>query len=501
MNKYFFFSFILSVGAIITSCDNKQDRDVKSAAISLVSNQSDIVAYGYVDVAAIVEKGELTSISTIGKTIESNFTKIASAFNTDEKMYYALSGPLDRDGIPSKVIGLAKVNNKDSLRNVFTDMGYMFEEEKNRLVYYDMSTAIGIDDNFVVFVTADFQGDPKEAMLDAFSNLNDKDQNERVAKILSKETDILISLHLENLYATSNTSLDELPEDQQDEIEEMVENSFVSTSINFKNGDLTIAMNTAEVSDAMKSLFFFKETGADEVARSIGPGKPMIGLAASLDIAKMEKFLNRFNPGAAKQFYRELGIGGFFLQAMGSEGIASLLKGTIGFNLFEMGEDAVFGGSIPVFNAYAGLGKNGEDITGLIHSYAEDGQIENLEDGFYRMNDAVLHASNDALILHSNDSVKERFSVEPITRLEGMEMFGEEPMFLFVNMEQVSSMELPISQEAQAIIDLTEYSTVIGNNEGITIKLIMKNKQENVLKQIVQKAADEFRSQLSNMSI
>lgn len=495
-----YFALIISILTFF-SCDNKEDRDIKDAAVALVSNQDDIVNYGYIDITKIVDKGELASVDVIGPVVQQNLDAMKSAIQVDEKLYFALSGPFDRDGTPSRVTGLAKIVNKDSVQAFFSEMGFMFEEEKGKLVYYDMNSAIGIDDNFVVFVTADFQGNTKEALFEAFNNINDKDRNDKVAEILNEETDILAATNLKGLYTTSNTSLERLPKEKIKEIQEMVDDSHISTTIDFNPGNLTVNVNTARVNPAMKEAFFFKEEGAAKAAASIGPGKPILGIAAALDVAKMEQFVNRFSPGAAKNVYKSLGLGGFFLQAMGSEGIAAIINGDIGVNLTGVDAEEMMYGGVPTFNAYVGLGSNGDNIKDLIQTYADEGTIEDLQDGYYRSNAAILYAKENALLLHSNDSLKERFKIMPVERRQGMENFGNKPLFIYADFKQLQEMELPLSREAQLFIELTEYGTLEGDDEGITLKLMMKNQTDNALKQTVKKAVDQFASQISNISI
>lgn len=499
MLKYFFVISLIS--SIFLSCGSeKKNINIEDAFVSLVTNHEKVVGYGYVDVASIVQKGDLASIPSVGEMVESNFSKLSNAIQTDGKIFYAMTGPLDRDGMPSNVISIAKVKNKDSVRRVFTEMGYDFEKENERLVHFDMSTAIGIDDDFIVVVTADFQGDPKKEMMVAYEKMIAKDRDDRINEVISEETDILIATHLQNLYGTSSTSLNELPEAQKKEIQAMVENSHISTSVTFNNGDLTIHANTSRVSDAMKEAYFFKSKGAEKVAQSIGPGKPVVAMAAAMDLAKMEKFMNRFSPNAAKEFYRGLGVGGFFMQAMGSDGISTLVNGNIGFNLTGLSKDVVIYGGIPAFNGYVGFGKNGENLKDLIHSFSEDGQVEELGDGYYKMQQAIGLVSKEELVFHSNDSVKERFNVQPITRVEGMNDFGVEPVSFYVDMEQISNMEMTNSPQAEALLALAKHMTLSANPEGITMKLVMKNQNENVLKQIVTAAAEQFKSQISGMS-
>lgn len=501
MKNTIYLFVIASFVTLFVACENKEDRSIKDAAVSLVSNQDDIVNYGFIDVKKLVEKGELEKVDVIGQVVMNNLNEIKSAIRIEDKLFYALAGPYDRNGMPSKVIGMAKVVSKDSVLAFFAEMGFMFEEEKGKSVYHDMSTAIGVDEQFVVFVTADFDGDPKLALLDAFKYMNKKEHDDKVAQVLNEETELLLATNLKNLYATSNTSLGQLPEVQQKEIEEMVEDSHVSMKLDFNPGNIAMHVNTSRVSESMKNAFFFKENGAEKAAAAIGPGQPIFGMAAALDIAKMEQFINQFSPGAAKEMYRSLGIGGFFIQAMGSKGIASLVNGDLGVNLTGIDPEEMMYGGVPAFNAYVGLGSNGQNIKDLIHTYAEEGTIEDLEDGYYRMNSAILLAKEDAFVLHSNDSTRENFSEQPIERRSGMDNFGNKPLFIFADFKQVNEMGLPVPREVQMFVELTDYGTIEGDHEGVTLKLIMKNSADNALKQVVQKAVDGFAKQISNISI
>ncbi len=487
---------------LMVSCGgNNEDKDLQGSFVSLVTNQKDVVGYGYLDVESILNKGNFTSLDGIGSIVESNYIRVANAINAKEKIYYALTGPLERDGMPTSFIVLSKVKNRDSVRKVFTEMGYSFELEKDMLVHYDMTTAIGIDDNFIVMASTNPQGDAKQVMLNAFDNMDKKDRDERITAVIEEETDYLVASHLQNLYETSSTSLSDLPEEQQKEIEAMVENSHVSTSLTFGNGELVVHANTSRVSEAMKKAYFFKEDGAGKVAQSIGPGKPIVAMAGALDIAKMEEFLNRFSPNATKQLYKKFGLGGFFLQAMGPKGVSSLFSGDIGFNLLGVEDDFATFGGLATINGYLGFGENGANLKDLIHSYAENGQVEDLEGGYYKMDEAIGYVTDNELFFHSNDSVKERFRVEPITKVDGMNDFGVEPVSFYVDMKQISSMNLTNMSQAEAMLELADYLTLNANPDGITLRLSMKNQSENVLLQIVNAAAEQFKSQISLISM
>ena len=179
----------------------------------------------------------------------------------------------------------------------------------------------------------------------------------------------------------------------------------------------------------------------------------------------------------------------------------SLFNGNIGFNLTGIDEELIMYGGVPTFNGYVGFGENGSNVKDLIHSFSEEDEVEDLGSGLYKKDEAIAQVTNQELIVHSNDSVKERFNVEPITKVEGMNDFGAEPLSIYIDMTKISSMETAGSPQAEALIALATYMTVNANAEGVELKLMMKNKNENVLKQMVQTTAEQFKSQISQISL
>ena len=482
---------------VLASCGKKLESDLQKTAITIVSNQADVVGYGFIDIESLMEKGDFKSISTVGETIENNYNKISRAFKVDDKMYFAFSGPLERNGMPSKIIGMATVKDKDSVRSVFNEMGYSFEEKDGKYVYYDMSSAIGIDDNLMIYVTTGFQVDSEEALNKIYASIKLEERNERVKDILTEDGDLLIASNFENLYGTSNTSLSMLPIQQQKEIEEMVKNSHVSMKLSFNDGEMVIEQDNSRVSDKMKSAYFFKPDGAKNVVSSIGPGSPFIAMAASFDIPKMERFLRTFNPESLKALNASIGAGGILLQSMSQdENVLSMINGDIGFNLTSV-DPTNISSNIPAFNAYLGLGKNGGQLKELAKAFMQNNDIDSLGNNFYRQKGSLLHMGEDAIVIHSNDSLVENFKITEIEQKEGMEDFGKEPLAVFIDMKELSAMQLPVPNVAQEILGSMNYCILTGNNEKVVFKLVMKDDSENALNQLVTKAAEAFSSELS----
>ena len=495
MKRVRFLSLIIGAVVVLSACSGKAKWEVKNAVASFVSNQEESVGFGYIDVNALLTKSEIFDVSPIGTVIRQNSERIGASFDLNQNIFYALDGPLSRKGIPERVFAFAQVKNKDSLKTFFNETGYFFEEEKGMDVYHDMTTAIGIANGIVIVVTGDFDGEPKKSLMTAFENCEQKVKGEHVSAILNETTDVLVAADLKNLYATSNTSLTGLPEARKKEIKEMVEESYYSAQIDFIKGALTVDVNTSRVSDKLKNAYFFNDASTHDIVDKIGPGAPIMAVTTNMDVAKMEAFMNRFSPQLTKRLYRSLGMGGFIMQALTADGLASIAKGEIGVAMTALPEMNGSGAMIPALNAYLTMGKNKDLVKELVHSFAQEGEVEDLGEGFYRYQTALLSLEGQSMILHSNDSTKANFRVAALEKKEGMEQFGEEPFNLFIDLKEVNEADMVIGpKELQLLFDIASALTIKANNEGALLRIELLNKEENVLKQL----RDAFKKQLQS---
>jgi hypothetical protein len=276
-----------------------------------------------------------------------------------------------------------------------------------------------------------------------------------------------------------------------------VKNSHISIKLSFNDGEMIIEQDNSRVSEKMKSAYFFKPEGAEKVAASIGPGSPFVAMATAIDVAKMERFIRKFSPESLEALNASIGKGGLLLQSMSQdENVLSMVNGNIGFNLSNV-DVSNLSSNVPAFNAYVGLGENGEQLKELIKAFMQNNDLDSLGNNFYRQKGSLLYMGDDAIVVHSNDSVVENFKIEEIVQKEGMEDFGKEPLAIFIDMKQLSAMDLPVPSTLQEVIALMNYCTITGNNDKVVFKLKMNSDSENALNQIVGKAAEAFSSELS----
>lgn len=481
--------FLISIIAVVlfSSCGKDENKvKVKSAVASFSTSHQDVIGYGYIDIKKMLNKSNLESVEGIGKGVIEIFSSLESGVNLESGIHYALTGPLDNNGMPDKVFAFFPVENKDSLKGKLEqEMGYLFEEEDGLMMYDDMSTAIGFNDEIAIVVMTQFGDEPKEELKSAFIKTTSKEQNPKIVEILDLETDILLGANLSNLYNTSNTSLNTLPEKRKKEILAMVEDGHYSATIDFNEANITAELNTDRVSDAMKEEYFFKSDFDSEVFEKLGPGTPLIAMAAAMDIDKMEELMLLVQPEGKDSPIKFLGLG--------DQKVADIIDGEFGFAL-NSAPDMMQTESIPAFNFYASVGDNYQFLKDLANVYSEEEVIEDLGDGFYRYQEAsVAHFSQKSIVLQSNTSEKADFKTGKLDNFRGDNNFGEKPFSLFIDVAALNKAEISgFANDAELLLRLTDYVTIEADNEGSKMVIQLLNKNENVLSQIL----DAFKSDL-----
>jgi len=489
--------------ALLIGCKAKSTSDLNADVATFVSNSNEVVGYGYIDFNAIMDKSELTQKPEIGSFINEQLSEIKSGLNLSDKIHYALEGPLDKNGTPKYTYVFMSIKDKDSLKNMFEEMGFFFEKENDLMVFYDMNMAIGFNDNTAVMIAGEFGDEATGLLANTFASFKLKEKDERVTEVLAMKTDILIASNLENLYKTSNTSLQNLSQKQQEEIEEMVEDGHLVFSLDFNNGDLTAKLDISKVNEELKEAYFFKSKGASEINKNIGPGEPFIAMALSLDIDKLEELMSRFSPDSEKSLFRSFGLQGLMMDTALGDDLSDIMNGNIGFMISDkLSDNDVMGmGSIPGINVYLGLGKDNQNMLDLLETFSEEETIQDLGDDYYRYEQSMMLLKDNAVIIHSNDSLKQDFKVEPIQTASVMPDFGNKPLSLFIDLKKFADSELNMTGgQYDMLFGLSDHLTITGDNNEFVLKLVLKDKKENILKQLVDAFEDDLKNQVGNIS-
>lgn len=490
--KYTFFLSIIIFSLVVASCEkNKKEVQIKATVASFATNYEGVVGYGYVHLKQILEKSGLEEMEGVGQSVVDIFSSLESGVNLESGLHYAFTGPFDRDGVPENVFAFFPVENKDSLQSIFDKkMGYLFEEEDGLMIYDDMSSAIGFnDETAIILVSQKFDGNPKEDLKSAFVASNKKEQNPKIVDILSLETDILNGANLANLYSTANSSLNNLPEERKAKLETMLKDGHYSTSIDFNAGDITVKLNTERVSKELKDEYFFKSNYESAIFENLGPGKPLIAFASAMDIPKMEELVSFIQPEGEESFIKFLGLG--------DKKVGDIVDGEFGFAL-NSAPELLEPGMIPSFNFYASVGDNYEFLNDLANVYSEEEVIEDLGDGYFRYEGGSVARLNESeIILQSNAEDKSSFKTGRLENIRGMEEFGTKPLSLFIDLRELNKVESSgMGKGAELLLDLSDYLAIEADNKGAKMTIQLLNKEENVLNQIVKAFKEDLKNKI-----
>lgn len=496
-------SFVaLIIFSLMCSCSSKMKRnsDLAANVTAFVSNTDQIVGFGYIDIEKIKEKSQIAEIHELKKVLKKTLGLIEGAVKLNDKVYYAFAGPIKGNG-PEVNYAFVNVGNKDSLQNVLEMMGFFFKESNensNIKIYDDESIAIGFDDNTLVIVAANFDHDPKDLLLNAFTSFNMKKKKD-IEEVFTSENDILLAADLEHLYSNASSFIKDLPEDKRTEIEDLVKGGIWTLGIQFNEGNLTAKMDISKVNDQLKALYLLKDKSSGEIQQNLGPDTSNFAMTLSLNMDHVESLLNLLGEKQEQDLFELLGVPLIVKGLIASEGLSGLTNGNIGAMIGHKKDDQPFSGlGMNNKHFFLGLGKKSQNMIDLVGTLAEADQIHDMGDGYYQIEEGgILRLNKNNLIYHANDSSKEDFKTGPIKMDSDVAHFGDQPLSIYMNLQDENRNTL-IYGMPKPISHLFNYATLQGDNDGFTLKIMMKNKDENILKQILDAFKQEVIQRVGN---
>ena len=494
--KFIVASLLMFVLILFTSCDEigKDDCPVVDYVNSFLAENEEIVFYGNAGISEIVDKTGIYGIEGIGEVAKEQMSEIKEGLVLEERLYFALGGPLGRDGSPSTTYLFMHVRDQEKLEDYLSANGFLFEEEDGLKISEDVGAALGMTDDLIIMVDAGFNGDSKGLMKKAFEAANKKDVNDQIAETLKQSGDINLTTHFQNLYSTSNTDLTKLPEEKQKKIQEMAAGSFATTSLRFLPGKLEIE-SVLDLNEKMEEFFVFNESQSTDIISKIGPGIAKAGFTLDLNIEKIDALLDEYLPEAKEEVYAQLELGGDILKATGVKNLSQILDGTIGIAL--LGDENGINMDSPKVHLFAGVNESSSMIADFLTDLLEEGEIEKVGKGVYRSKDAVAKLIGDELILKANYN-DEEVSLNPEkAEIPGkISNFGKQPMTMFIDVEAITKQSLGIDPMVEEVVGLVDYITLEAGNHGGKFEIIMHDKSSNILEGILM----NFRGQIEGMA-
>ena len=477
------FSLIAVLVSVFAACSgsNVDEIEPQNAISSFMGANDKIVAFGSANLNEILTKADYKSVPKLGLILSGEIDEFENMIDLNSPIFYAVEGPMDRDGVPAATYGFLKVKSADSLVAKLIQMGYDIDEEAEIRTGHDEGFAIGIRGSLAIIVAKEGEFDGKKMLEKAFELTEGEAAGGKIDEILASKADIVMGVNVESLYGTSETDLSKLSEEKQKEIKDMVANSFVQTTFKFEDGAAIIETKNLFSEKLMSQMFMKTDDNALLIAK-LGKGNPRFGFTMNIDVKKLQIFMKEFSPEAEDELARSLG-GPFQLAliAAGNDGFSALIDGK--FGVVMLGDE---NGSIsePNFNLFLGLAKKGYDLG----KQAEE---------FLSYGESVVKLEKNGLSMYTNASYA------PPGKLnlpKGCENFGKGGFSAFLNLDGLDFDELDLEGE-ENVIRVVKYVTVEYNNDGGRIYIKARDGKENVLEQAVKEIVGELADEISGISI
>ncbi|OFZ09922.1 MAG: hypothetical protein A3D92_21480 [Bacteroidetes bacterium RIFCSPHIGHO2_02_FULL_44_7] len=465
---------------LVSACSSDPiSVDSRTAVSAFLNGNEEIVAFGSIDIDEILMKAKYDKVPKLGVLLGGELKSLKEVIDLDEPVYYAIQGPMDQDGVPAATYAFLKVKDQDKFVDKLVQRGYDINTDSDIKSGQDEGFAIGIRGELAIVVakTGDFDG--KKMLADAFKKTQGEAAEQRVNKILDSKGDFVLGVSMASLYATSNTDLSSLSEDKQKELKKMVDGSFVQTTVRFENGAAVLETKNYFSKKLKERMFMNADANAPLLAK-LGSGTPRMGIAMNIDMKKLNNFLREFSPDAVGKLASTMGgPAQMALIAGGSDGLAGLFDGRMGFVAFGEGDDE------PAFNVFIGLKKNGL------------GLAEMAKDIFSSSPQAIYNVGSDGASLFTNAA----FGTGGQLKLpQGCENFGKSGISGFISFEGLNFDDLDLEGE-ENMIRAIKYITVEYNNDGGRIYVKARKGQENVLEQMMKELLSAMTDEIGNISI
>lgn len=468
MIKQFSFLSIFTFLLLISCSKEDKSRTASEYLSAYMKENKSVVLFGRVDAKEILEKCDYQHIPKASVLLMSEVKQYESALELSQGVCFALEGPFEKDGTPSRLVAFVKVKDVDSLANKITSMGLMLQEENDMRYVQNKDVTIGVKEEIAVFIAKKGKYDGKTSLEKVFKNSEGDVSNGKIALILKQQADIIMGVSLQNLYATSNTSISALSEVKQKEFKALTDDSYIQSWISFEKGQAVFESKNLFSNELMNRMFFKEDPQADIINR-LGKGDAKLGISMNIDVEKLESFLDDFAP----EFKRDLIRFNFQLQLMMSilgddRPLMNLLGGNLG--LVMVGDAMKDGSFVPQANIYLGLGDKGKEVSERLQKlFPKDKEIYDMKVDITEKGISVVSGRTKETKLTLPD-----FSGE----------FGKKGLTAFVNFEGQNMRSLDLQKGAKVIYAFK--SVIISmDNQGSKMIIKGKNQHQNILKQVV----------------
>lgn len=503
MKKGFLLTTVFAAGLLILSSCSKEEeegRSMKEYVSSFLIDDDEYIAFGATDINKILNKAEYQMIPEVGSSLAEMIHGI-NGLNTESPLYFALKGPMDSKGNPTRSVVFLDISNQDSIVTYLSEAGYSFEDMSGIQFHSEDNLAIGIKNDLAILIYSNDKFEGKKEMSDAFVNVNRKDSNPKVAEILNDDSDIIIGTNFEAMYKVSEMYETETDAERKAELADAVEESYFQTVFKFEDGQAVIE-NRSKVNEKMADMLFLKNQGTTDVATHLGPGNARLALALNIDVAKIDAFLEKFAPNVKEDLIDQTGPeASMMLNMFGSDLLSKLFSGEFGVALTTTDEGSQ--AFIPNVNAYIGLGESGANLINEFKPGPETGLMEaangfsSYEGNYLRIEDkSVKVITNGEARLAAGENLDGRL-VLPDAAME----FGNKPFSAFIDFSSITTDEMEMAGDFEKVLNVVSFVFIEADNNVSRIVIKAKDGKENILQQILAEYLEDIMKNASKIAV
>lgn len=470
----------------LSACsDNEVKREMDEYLSAYLNDNKEVVAFGKAHINTILEKADYASVDMLNVILGSEIDKYDEFLDAKGAVYYAAHGPLKKDGSPEKVVLFVRVKDKEKLKtHLQSQMSFDLNEAEGFNYTTSGDMALGFKQHLAVIVLQAKNPNAVKSLDDAFSRTEGELSKGKVAELIKSGIgDIQMGVSLANLYGTASGDLKNAPKAKQQELEKMLKDGYVKTSVRFEDGKAVIELKNL-FSKELESRMFLAGNEQAPILKELGAGTPRMGFSLNMDVKKMEDLANELSPNSINK-----GLGNQYLLvklATGARELSDLWDGKIGFVMF--GEPDASGAFTPEINAYMGVREKGQKALNQLEEVGGAPQLPGMKP-FTIQENGISVLSKPAA------------DGKSLTLPRGAENFGKSGINFFLNLEGLNPndvAEMFDMEELKIILKVAKFVSFEYDNSGGKLIITAKDGKENVLKQALNEAVKELSGKMGN---
>ena len=478
------------------------DNSFQKNAVSLISSQKNIIAYGSVKMNKLLTKGivnsELGETAVIKSTLK-DMEKFAEYMDMAVPMYYAVQYEEVDESFPFRVmpnvIFFGKVKNQEKIIKTIKERNPTAVETKLNTctVIEDGPFAMAVTkDKFVMkgsgsgtingISTGNYVGNSQEEMNQLMSNLNANNTNPDIQAHFNDSKDISMAFNYKELLKMYEAYMPDYYPQTDIQSYEWINSS--SMNLAFENGEMNLIIKS-QYTDAMNEFNFF-HPNAKELIEKLGTGEAAGALSANINVEEIERFRKKYYPESISNQLNNSGIPMIeeflpdelpMIEALViKDGIKSFMDGKFGGAMF-FDENQEPQAS---FNFFMGIGPN---LKNMISEGAE--MLGAFLHQFELDDEHLAGYSSPSYMPNKGKSIGTNKFVE----------FGEKPISMFIDLSKIPTEGLLSGidrslRDYEVFLELIEIVSMEFDMNGGEISIKLKDKNKNALTVMMNELTD-----------